>query len=308
MPEINICFASDNNYAAYMGVAIYSILKNAFKEDVVRFYILDSGIKEETKRKIASLNSLKSFEINYFPMKEEKFKCLHINQGYITLATFYRFILADVLPEVSKIIYLDCDLMVLNSLSSLFNTDIKDYACAGVTDIMPAKYIEKTFSGKILKHNYVNAGVMLINLNFWRKDGAAKKLFDYVLTYKPAFNDQDAINYVFRNKIKLLPYQYNVMTGHFVKFGRKINHSDIIIRHFTAKDKPWKADGFQPLTEVFREYMGNSPWADILPGRKGGFAYWFCRFLNYWRVHPVFFLKIKFYKNLFNAGFKAAVK
>ena len=51
---INICLASDNNYAKYLSVTAASILANAKKEDDICFYILDGGIEEDNKNKILS--------------------------------------------------------------------------------------------------------------------------------------------------------------------------------------------------------------------------------------------------------------
>lgn len=308
MSLIEICFSADANYAPYMGVAIYSVLKNASECDEFNFYILDGGISERIKGEIASLKALKPFEIRYLTIDKKRFENLHLNPGYISLTTFYRFLIPELLPETEKIIYLDCDLIVLGSLGCLFDLDMTGWACAGVTDIMPYKYIKNTFRGAIAKDAYINAGVLLINMAYWREHKSVKELFNFVITEKPAFNDQDAINYVFRNKIKNIPYQFNVMTGHFEKFGREILKNKIVIRHFTAVDKPWKKDAFQPMTELFREYMSATPWRGYCPARSGGFLYWVCRFLRYWRLHPAFFLKPKFYRHCFNMGFKAAVR
>ena len=65
MNRINIGIACDDNYSQYAGVVIASILKNASTETDLYFYILDGGISEENKTKIASLQSVKSCEINF---------------------------------------------------------------------------------------------------------------------------------------------------------------------------------------------------------------------------------------------------
>lgn len=308
MSLIEICFSADANYAPYMGVGIYSILRNSAREDKFRFYILDGGIRSETKEEIASLKKIKAFEINYYRVNKDRFKGLKTAQDYISLATFYRFLIPEIFPESDRILYLDSDLMVLNSISGLFDSDLEGYACAGVADsIVSSKHKEKIL-GPFLKEKYINAGVLLINCQYWRRHNAIEALFNYVIKEKPLFNDQDAINYIFRGKIKIFPYQFNVMTGDFIQFGRIMDKSGIIIRHFSDKDKPWLADGFQPMTDIFREYMLSSPWRDRLPPSNGGFIYWFQRFLKYWFIHPVFFLKPKFYRQCFNMGLKAGLR
>ena len=78
MSKINVCFATDNNYTKYMGLALMSVLKSANKEDALHFFILDNQIKQEEKDKIATLQKIKPFEITYIPISEHMFKNLHV--------------------------------------------------------------------------------------------------------------------------------------------------------------------------------------------------------------------------------------
>ncbi|MBR4508182.1 MAG: sulfatase-like hydrolase/transferase [Elusimicrobiaceae bacterium] len=118
---INICFATDNNYAKYMGLALMSILKSANKEDKLHFFILDNQIKQEEKDKIATLKKIKDFEITYISINDEIFKNCHANQKGLSLTAFARF-LVPWLIEVDKLLYLDCDIFVRKSLAPLFSS------------------------------------------------------------------------------------------------------------------------------------------------------------------------------------------
>ena len=75
MNKINICFATDNNYAKYMGLALMSVLKSANEEDDLHFFILDNQIKQEEKDKIATLQKIRPFQITYIPINRIRRRC-----------------------------------------------------------------------------------------------------------------------------------------------------------------------------------------------------------------------------------------
>ena len=170
---INVCLASDNNYAKYLGVTLASILVNAKAEDELCFYILDGGIEEDNKNKILSLKQIKNCEINFIKIDESLFEDYKKvkTHSHITLATYYRLKLSELLPFVDKIIYFDCDIIVNSSLDELFNADLNNYAIGGVLDI----------NGKKVKENplYINAGMIVFNLEYIRKNNVEKEFLDY---------------------------------------------------------------------------------------------------------------------------------
>ena len=101
--------------------------------------------------------------------------------AYINIATYYRLKLASLLPDVSKIIYLDCDIIVNSDISELFDVNMDECLVAGVRDI----------NRRMLKINpkYVNAGVLLLNLDMWRKENFEQKLLDYTKNNIDNIND-----------------------------------------------------------------------------------------------------------------------
>ena len=159
---INICLASDNNYAKYLSVTAASILANAKKEDDICFYILDGGIEEDNKNKILSLKEIKNCEINFIKIDDNLFEDYKKvkTHSYITLATYYRLKLSELLPFVDKIIYFDCDIIVNSSLDELFGTDLNGFALGGVLDIS-RKHTAKN-------PTYINAGMIVFNLEYIR--------------------------------------------------------------------------------------------------------------------------------------------
>lgn len=105
--HINICLASDNNFVQHLAVTIASILDNAKTSKCVDIYILNDGsISEKNKYKIQNLTKLKKeSSINFIDIDGSIFPNMFIRRkSHFTLATYYRFLLQDLFPQLSKIL------------------------------------------------------------------------------------------------------------------------------------------------------------------------------------------------------------
>ena len=103
---INICFASDNNYIQHCAAAISSILVNNKSQRKYSFHILDGGISSENKEKLLSLRNLCDFDMQFYDMSKIDCSELPLNREYISIVTYYRLFLLDILPQnLDKIIY-----------------------------------------------------------------------------------------------------------------------------------------------------------------------------------------------------------
>jgi len=298
---INVCLSADNNYAQYAGVVIASILKNSNPDDELSFYILDGGITEENKNKIKSLTSIKDCQISFVQIDEslfEDYKKL-TTHSYITLATYYRLKIPQFLNEnIKRIIYLDCDMIVNESLSELYNTDLGDNYIGGVIDIR-VKYKHK-WKNKI----YVNAGMLLIDVDKIRKDNIEEKFLEYT---KNNFDnikagDQDIINFTLEGKIKVLDDLWNVQVSSFISRSNFTKHPKII--HYVAKKKPWKFGSYSVFKDRYFQILALTPWA-IPESEKFKWTVLnkICSACNFIIDKPAFALRPKFWEAVW-AGIK----
>ncbi len=311
---INICFATDNNYAKYMGLALMSILKSANKEDKLHFFILDNQIKQEEKDKIASLKKIKDFEIIYIPINDEMFKNCHANQKGLSLTAFARF-LVPWLIEVDKLLYLDCDIFVRHSLAPLFNTDISNYYMAGALDFaIKGSYLISKFGNGVLPSDYVNTGVLLINNKKWKEESIADALFKYAGTHSEDLHyaDQDCLNYLLTLKILKISPTWNMRNHCYDPYlvHKQPNKAEIIkaqkdpaIRHF----KPWRKNNISEFRQEYIEMMKTSPWAEFIPKDVLSFINFIKIAFKYWLRYPLCFLSPKFYIRIKYRGFKNTI-
>jgi len=254
--KINIVFSSDNNYAQYLGVTLCSIFENSKNKDKIDIYVLDGGILKENKDKLKIIESKYNFTIIYIEIDTSLFKDFYIS-GYLTQATYYRIMIPDLLPNVKKVLYLDCDIIVKGDISELYNTNIDNYFFAAVED---EGFISKFFSKLEIAKNekYFNAGVMLMNLDKWRETNINKTIINFINEKREQLesHDQDAINSILYGKWLNLPYKYNVTTT--IPDNHQINN-DVLIVHYTGP-KPWNYLCLHPLKNEYFNYLKKTPW------------------------------------------------
>lgn len=303
--EINICLSSDDNYAQHLGVTIASILKTAKKSDDLHFYILDGGISEKNKHNLLSLKSIKNFHMEFLSVNEKDFEKCPLMGNHITIATYYRFMIPTLLPQLDKILYLDCDIIVNDSLSRLYNEDISEYWMAGVEDL--GYYQHRRLLKRETESFYVNAGILLLNLKKWREDGIEQKLFEFaeknaeILVHQ----DQDVLNMVLNEKTKPLDYKWNVQDSFFRPGDINIHPNKVLLKkakknpaiiHFTGKAKPWSDFKSLPKAHLYLKYLKYTPWNKVLPNLEDYQKACFKSFIQYWWEHPFFLFSKKFIK------------
>jgi len=292
--SINVCLSCDNNYAMYAGVVITSILNNANEDDYLNIFILDGGISPENKNKILSLKSIKPCEINFVQIDERMFEDFRgiTTHAYISLPAYYRLKMPSLLPQISRIIYFDCDVIVEHSLRELFNTEMGDLSIAGVLDVK--KKMQK------INPTYTNSGILVMDLVNMRKTNLESKFFEYTKEHYSEIvcGDQEIINQVCKGNIKNVDSKWNVQISNFSNRSDYTKNPYIV--HFIGKNKPWQYASFSYRKDLFYKYLQISPWAlnkkELFKFRvKGEFVGLFKYILH----RPLFMLRPKFWYAFF---------
>lgn len=286
MSSIYICLATDNNYVQLASVAIESILENNEFVDNIEFFILDSGINKNNKDIIRNQIKNKNRKVYFYNVLEElnKIKAYGANsQGrFNSYACYARFFVIEKLPlYVDKLLYLDCDTCICDNLEELFETNLNNYLLGGVLDILP------DFHKRYINFNstdyYFNSGVLLFNCDIWRQEGTLEKIKEILLkennTY--SFHDQDIINIVCKNRIKILHPRYMVFLPEY-SWGKKnlIKLTNLSTdTYYTEQDieeavkkpciihyvnslfgRPWFTNNNGKYDFIWKKYLKNSPF------------------------------------------------
>ena len=136
---MHIVFASDTNYAEFVSVVIVSVLENT--EGIVHFHLLSNGIDDRTIEQLRHHIPLHRGELHTYDIQDLKHR-LKINvPNTIAISSYARLFLGSILPlTLSKVLYLDCDVVVVNSIEKLWEMDMRDNYVAGWI-LCPTQYL-----------------------------------------------------------------------------------------------------------------------------------------------------------------------
>lgn len=263
---INIAFATDNNFVYPTLVSMTSVLENKNINSKINFYILlsDSIAKEDQQTLLNTQEDYENCQVNIIDMKNSYREVSVVR--HLSTAAYYRLKLPSLLPNIDKILYIDGDTIAQQDLAQLYNIDIDNYYIAGVKDLDAFAIRGNEYVNQIgIKscEQYVNSGVLLMNLKKMREDNLEEKFDEFIAKYHNPehrigiFHDQDVLNAVCYNHIYILPLKYNAMEHQFKKVSEgKISDISICytgeewneaytnpaIIHFTLKSWRWIKD------------------------------------------------------------------
>jgi len=250
-----------------MGVALCSIFENKKDGYKIDVYVLDGGIKEDNKNKLKILEDRYNFKINYITIDTSFFKDLYISE-HITQATYYRIMIPELIPNIQKILYLDCDIIANNDIKELYDINIDNYFFAAIEEkdeftINRIKKLELPINSK-----YFNAGVMLINIKKWKQSNSSKDIINFIKKNKDKFEncyfiawDQDALNAIMYDKWLNISFKYNYIESFLRIYPLEIANIEdkILIIHYTNL-KPWNYLCLHPLRNLYFYYLNKTPW------------------------------------------------
>ncbi len=232
---INLAFITDAKYAPITLVAIYSAIENKAPSSKYQINILCVDVPEKQLNDLKKLET-KNVNINIIK-KSEKYNRVN-NNYYVTPTALFKFDLPEILNKLSKVLYLDSDVIVQEDLSSLYNTDLTGY-CAGVVFHNYWKDNER-----LGLTNYFNSGVLLLNLSKLRKENYYEKLINEKFQNKSLkYMDNDVFNVVFAENVVSLPQKYNYLNIYNFYTCDTPPHestSNICVLHYASYPKPWE--------------------------------------------------------------------
>ncbi len=287
MEDYEIVYAADDGFASIMGVSLLSLLENNQDLENLRVTIFDSGISDENKEKIEEIFQKYDRKMPRWITSTDIRKRLSLNviktdRG--SLAQYSRLYIQDYFEnDISRIVYLDCDTLILDSIKELFTMDLNNDVIAAVKDAF-SKYYRKNIN---LSENdmMINSGVYVVDLNKWRNDHIENQITDFLIACKGNVQqgDQGVLNAVLRGKIFPLSPKYNLMSifyeysySELLKYRKPVNfyskeeiqkakNTPVIIHYTSAFNtiRPWYENSTHPKKNEWLHYYQMSPWRNI---------------------------------------------
>ncbi len=270
--QIPVFFSTDDQYLPYLDVAIASMIENASKAYEYKIIVLNTGLQSDGIAKIKQ-NERPGFSIEFIDISKEleNIKSRFKNVYHFSIVTYYRLFIASLFPQYDKIVYLDCDLVVLGDIAELYHTDLKENILAAA----PEQFVQNTAEFRLYAEKalgvdpdeYVNAGVLVINLDQFRKNQIEQKFIDLITNYDFDLLDPDQayLNYLCLGKIHHLPNGWNKEPMPLLCEGNKN------IVHYALYKKPWQYDDVMD-GEYFWHYAKKSPFYEVILQRRASFG------------------------------------
>lgn len=285
--RINIGFSVNEKYIPYLCVAINSLKHVITCKYYYTICILHEKITSEVQKKVKDWVG-QDININFVDISSHLYDCqLFVGgekgENYLTKETYFRLLLPEILPDVSKMFYFDADVVFKNNIEQLFSLDIGDNLLAAVPDIADNwKCHDQAFLSKYRKEelnlpdvgDYFNAGVLILNLEKFRelyKPGELISLASQKLWKK---HDQDVLNLVCRGKYykldirwNLIELSYDILTRNYgeaivMEYENAMKNPGVI--HYAAR-KPWM-NRRVAFAKDFWESVVGTPWFDYIIG------------------------------------------
>lgn len=281
---MNVVYSASDLYSSLAGISLTSLLENNKLEEQIHVIIMDNGISNENKEKLHRTADKYGRDIRFIPLAES-LSGTRINLQKWNISTFGRLFEASSLPDVDKVIHVDCDTVVCDSLNELWTLDMSEAVIAGASDCLSDSY--KTNIGLTPEDIYINAGLLVMNLKRIRELKLEDKFLEYIeknssfLTYV----DQEVLNScVPVEEKRFLPLRYNsysilhYLTYKQLKQLRHVKHifpeseyteavQNPAIIHYTGcfleGTRPWIEGDNHPKKSQFVHYKGLSEWSEM---------------------------------------------
>lgn len=274
--EIPIVYAVDDNYAPFLCVSLKSILDNMNKDYFLKVYILNTGISEKNKSRIIEIaeENCNDVDVEYVDVADrmDSLKDKTHLRDYYTNAIYYRIFIPSLFPQYEKIIYIDCDIVLINDISKLYNVDLGDNIVAAVHEEAMSSFdcfgsYSEEFLG-VPRMQYFNSGLLVINTAEYRKETIETKFINLMLSEKfEVAPDQDYLNVLLKDRVKLVDVGWNKTPIPGKKFPDKL----ISLIHYKLNFKPWHYKGVR-YEEFFWKYAKETPFYDDLIAMRDSYS------------------------------------
>lgn len=292
--KMHVACNIDHNFIRHCAVTLVSLFENNPRHTFC-VHVVAEALPEEDRLLLTRLAGKYRHEVRfYFPPADllSNFSIKKFGKR-ISMATYYRCMFSSILPDdVDRVLYLDCDIVVLGDITEFWTTDLSHVGVACVEDIGSGEVERYDILHYPASDSYFNAGVLLINLAYWRAHHVDRQCEDYFMRYpeRIRFNDQDLLNVVLHEHKKFVPLKWNMQDGYYrygvdrqmedwAAFKQELLHP--VILHYTNK-KPWNYDSMHPLRGEYYRYLDLTPWKGERPLNcfKARMKWW-CKKLPY---------------------------
>ncbi len=298
--SVPVVLCGDEYFLAYMMTTVQSMYENKDKNTYLDVIFLTNSFG------VASKNSIKRYSDDMEDISIRVIELVDFQNdkmyAHINFLAMYRLRIHEILKQYDKVVYLDSDLIVKGDITELYEFDLENSPigatpCHGFKSMyarnIPAD--SRAYHGNLRDYmkyyveikdenvdKYFNSGVLVLNLDYLRKDNFTEKLEEYYNSKDRnlIYIDQDILNYVYQDEYKKIDSEWNFVT---ISVNDQQTHMPAIVKkeydklkkthkivHFIGGIKPWDdMEGhFSVYSQDFWKYARNIPWYEIICRRN----------------------------------------
>jgi len=274
--HVHIFMASDDNYVPYLMVTVKSISLHSRPDYIYDITVLTEGLEQQNVRKLRhlELENVNIIIVNMEKIVEPLRKQLRETlRDYYSEAIFYRMFIASMYPRLTRAVYIDCDVVLVDDIAKLYFTNIGNMILGAVADEsisgVPAfcDYVENWVGVPVEK--YINSGVLIINLKEYRRSLILERFIGLINKkgFATVAPDQDYLNYLCKGRIRYLDRGWNKQPKEDDIPHTEEQH----LIHFNLYNKPWHYFDV-PYSDVFWDVAKQTPYYTDLIGELVGYT------------------------------------
>ena len=283
-----ISYSSSEAYAAHTGISMLSLMENNRDAAEINFFVLDLGMTDESKQKIAGICERYHRSVQFMPVANDVIRGIlgdRIPEHYGSLATYARLCGTQLYPDAHRILFVDSDMIIRGSLASVYHADLGDRIVAGVPSrgIFGAGSSINEEDNKIgTAHGfYINCGFLLVDLDNWKKANFSetiRQVVDELSLF--TFRDQTILNAALKEEyLCRLPCKYNYpmhanpsyLIGKWKHSCQQLSPEEIVeaakdpvvIHYVGEQSRPWYKENVSSMAKEYYKYKKMSPFRDV---------------------------------------------
>lgn len=256
-----------------MAAATFRFCQQQQVAEIADFYLIVHGITETDLETFEAFTDQHKITVD-INVVDPSTALKQIEAGRFSTATLLRLMLDSIIPKnYQRLLYIDCDVLVLAPLKELFEINLNDKPIAAVEDYVSLSGLMNLFSdhprkiGMRPESRYFNAGVILFDWPMTLQEGYLRKATEIIVQAQNTnrnlpFLDQDVLNLSFESNWQALPSRYNLMT-----FMLGYNKDKPVLRHFNSRNKPWGKTWIPHISDYkkfYTEVFANTAYVSIV--------------------------------------------
>lgn len=276
---IQIAFGCDEVFAPHAGVVIQSILHSSAPKDYFVFNVVATALSDKTRRRLLKIAETSRSVVQFHTFPESHLS--NLPSSRLTKNAYLRIFLPELLPELIRVIYLDCDLLAVGSLRPLWEIQLRPGAVAAACEDIYSIYAKlgdddmlRFFKslGMTPHESYFNSGVILMDLVEWRTQSITEKACEWGSANPDLIRnaDQDILNIILEGIVHYLPLKWNlsihmidrVLRAESFTVHEREATDDPVIIHFVGSNKPNLLETPMPYQREYLKRLAQTPWAD----------------------------------------------